>query len=197
MTPTTVAGKQPSFDAREYEFYRRSRLELIRREHVLAAAIRDPDVGSLPIVEQKADPIEWLQRNLEIEDSLNSEFVLLQLRGDARNKDQLVKLLDAVAHSLVREIATLDRQKQRELQETMIRQANELKERIARRSDQNMETQGSKQSSNAVVSSLDNEETEVLRQQRLRLLQKIQEHEANMAGGDRVRILQPAIARVD
>src|SRR5690242_17902955 len=45
----------------EFEILRRTQLALLRSNFVLTSALRNPRVGSLPIIQRHTDPVEWLQ----------------------------------------------------------------------------------------------------------------------------------------
>jgi hypothetical protein len=60
-------GQKAPADPADPERYRRTQLALLRTRAVLIRALRDPAIAKLPVVQQQADPVAWLQKHLRAE----------------------------------------------------------------------------------------------------------------------------------
>jgi hypothetical protein len=69
-----------------YDRYRATYAKLIQSDIVVAAALRDEEVGQLPILSQRKNPVEWVKSKLEVEIDPDSELILVRMpvgRDDA------------------------------------------------------------------------------------------------------------------
>jgi capsular exopolysaccharide synthesis family protein len=98
-----VSSREPSIlvnsgaeGAGGFNAYKLSQAAHVKSRLTLNAALRDPGVATLPVIQQaEPNPIDWLDRKLEVESKSGSEFMRVTLEGD--DGEQLRKILDAVA----------------------------------------------------------------------------------------------------
>ncbi|MCI0740948.1 MAG: polysaccharide biosynthesis tyrosine autokinase, partial [Gemmataceae bacterium] len=133
----------------DFANYQRSQLALVRSRLVLNAALRDPEVAGLEIVQKQVNPVEWLEKELIVDVSIGPEILSIAMVG--HQPDSMNKLVNAVRVAYTKEI--LD--KERRTRSDRIRQLEELYKdydktlRVKRDNlKQLAETLGSKQSKN-------------------------------------------------
>ena len=88
----------------EFEILQKTQIALLKSYFVLQSAIRDPAIASLPLLAGKADQVDWLQKNIEVQFPQNSEVLAIRLRGDDVYEEDLRRIVDAVATAYEREI---------------------------------------------------------------------------------------------
>ncbi len=93
-----------------FEILKKTQLALLKSNFVLTAAIRPPSIASLSALAGHADPVEWLQENLEVDFPQNGEILQIRLSGDEL-PDELVQLVDAVAKAYKEEVVNTLRQR--------------------------------------------------------------------------------------
>lgn len=77
--------------------YQRTQMTLLRNRMVLNNALVDPKIVALPTVAEKDDPVEWLEKDLQVNAMSGSMIVEVSLQGD-RAVD-LAPILNAVVDS--------------------------------------------------------------------------------------------------
>jgi hypothetical protein len=95
-------GPQAALDPGEPAEYRRTQLALLRSRLVLTAALREPVIAKMPLVQQLPDSTEWLAKHLRAE-FLNGTGVLRVSVGAGTPREQAA-LANAVANAYLREI---------------------------------------------------------------------------------------------
>jgi polysaccharide biosynthesis transport protein len=78
----------------EYDQYRKTQAARIKSPLVLQAALRVPGISELPMIRSEREPIQFLQDELAVVSPLESEVLLIKMRG--KDKTQLVKVVNAV-----------------------------------------------------------------------------------------------------
>ena len=76
--PPYVMTKSPQ-DKEEFEGYSRNQRALLK---LSAPASRDPKVASLSIVREQTAPVEWLEKNLIIDNPVSPEILRIAMLGD-------------------------------------------------------------------------------------------------------------------
>jgi capsular exopolysaccharide synthesis family protein len=85
----------PTLESRlDFGSYKQSQLALIKNRRTLNAALNDPDVRGLAVVNSQRDPIMWLDRSLIVDARGGGEFMRLAIEGE--NGDELLTILKAV-----------------------------------------------------------------------------------------------------
>ena len=75
------SGGQPSGSDNAYATFKQTHAELLRSPFLLNRVLQLPQVAKLEFVKGLSDPSAWLQRSLEIQNTKNSELLLVRLRG--------------------------------------------------------------------------------------------------------------------
>ncbi len=86
----------------EFANYQRSQVALMRSRLVLNAALRTPAVASLPIVQEQASPIEWLEKEIRVEFANGPELLNTDMFGS--DPDTMIKVVNAVRNAYMKEI---------------------------------------------------------------------------------------------
>jgi polysaccharide biosynthesis transport protein len=93
---------------------RQTQVALIKSRLVLAAALRPPEINRLDtvqrLVDRQEDPVEWLEKSLEVNFPDGPEIIRIALSGD--DGEDVRKLVDAVKDSYLRDVvnrSVLDR----------------------------------------------------------------------------------------
>lgn len=111
------AAEQGRNNVNEFDVFRRTQMAMIQTPLVLAAAVRPREVSELPMIKAERDPVTYLQDELAIEFSGESELLRISMRGD--DPEQLVAIVNSVADAYIREVVENDRQARRRTHETL------------------------------------------------------------------------------
>jgi hypothetical protein len=96
-------------DHDNFERYVETQLVLLKSRIVLQPALQQAAISQLPTIKGQADPVAWLQRNLEATNLKNTEVIRVSMaaRTGADAKDQAA-IINAVVQTYVEEIANVD-----------------------------------------------------------------------------------------
>jgi capsular exopolysaccharide synthesis family protein len=87
----------------EFSVFMKTQTAILKTRLVLAAALRQPQIARLPEVSSQADPLAWLEKNLEVETTLGAEILCVSLSGD--RPDEVAAVLNAVADAYVQQVS--------------------------------------------------------------------------------------------
>ncbi len=90
----------------EFLTYLKTQSVLIKNEFVLRAALRDSKIGDTETLKKQEDPIKWLEENLLVEFSENSEVMKLGLTGE--KAQDLADIVNAVQAAYMKEVVQKD-----------------------------------------------------------------------------------------
>lgn len=107
-----ILQQGPTFrDPQEFDTYRRTQTTLIKSNLVLLAALRNPAISQIPVVKSKGDnAVTWLQDELLVDYPGDAEILRLRMVG--QEKEQLVKIVNAVVEAYIKEVVDNERQNQ-------------------------------------------------------------------------------------
>ena len=94
--PGTVAGGRIG---PEYDQYRKTQAARIKSPTVLQAAFRKEGIADLPMLRAEREPLQFLQDELVVVSPLESEVLLIKMRG--KDAKQLVKIVNAVQDAYI------------------------------------------------------------------------------------------------
>ncbi len=89
--------------------YQRTQLALLKSRLVLNAALRQPGVAGLGMVEQQADPIQWLEKEIKADFTSGAEILRVSMPTD--RPDEAKVLVNAVTKAYLEEIVNKDHHK--------------------------------------------------------------------------------------
>jgi succinoglycan biosynthesis transport protein ExoP len=87
--------------------FQRTQVALVKSRMVLNTALKRPGVGTLGIVQEHAEPIEWLEKELLADFSLAPEVLRIALSGD--NAEDLKKVVTAIRDAYKSEVLEKER----------------------------------------------------------------------------------------
>ncbi len=91
--------------------YKQTQMRLVLSPFVLAAALRNPEIGNLATVKAEPYPVQWLEKQVKVSNPA-AEFVRISLSGD--NPGDLHKLVNAVSGAYMEEVVNSDLSKRNE-----------------------------------------------------------------------------------
>jgi capsular exopolysaccharide synthesis family protein len=97
----------PGRDNVHFQTYQRTQIALLKCRLVVNSALRQPEVAKLGIVQEHANPADWLETTIKGDYSLAPEILRITLGGD--RPAELVILLNAVRDAYLREIVENER----------------------------------------------------------------------------------------
>src|SRR5579864_3172058 len=106
----------PTKDSSRGEFatYMKTQANLVHSEFVLRAAMRDSKIGNTETLKRVDDPIRWMEENILVEFSENSEIMKVSMTGDI--PQDLADIINAVLNAYMKEIVLKEQlQKKSEL----------------------------------------------------------------------------------
>lgn len=109
--------------------HQRNQIALAKSRLVLASALRDPKVNNQSTILNLLDPVEWLEKEVQVDFTVAPDIMRISMRG--MQVDELVVLVNAIGDAYLREIIdkqkTLRVQRQNALEELIRRYENDLK----------------------------------------------------------------------
>jgi len=112
----------------EYDQFRKTQAARIKSPMVLTAALRVSGISELPMLRSEKEPIQFLTDEIVVVSPLESEVLLIKMRG--RDKQQLVKIVNAVHDTAIEKINEGERQKLLGTAELLQRTIKEKEEEI-------------------------------------------------------------------
>ncbi len=130
-----VAGsdQQPMSDA-AWATFCNTQAALLKSDFMLRAAIRDPKIASLPLLQAEDDPVAWLRSRLEVGFRPSSEILAVQMHGAENQVTQLKQLVDSVVKAYLNEVVYSQRRRTVEQRDVLARALDSLKKELNRKS---------------------------------------------------------------
>lgn len=113
-----------------FSTYKQTQMRLVTSPFVLAAALRDPEVSSLSILQEQEHEIEWLEEELEVA-SPATEFVRISLSGD--RPKELATIVNAVQNVYLQEVVEAQKRRRRERKQSLEDIFREIEEKLRKR----------------------------------------------------------------
>jgi hypothetical protein len=82
--------------------HQRTQAALAKSRLVLNSALRDPEVANLPLIASKVDPVEWLEKEVQVDFSIAPEIMRIRMGG--AETDQLEALVNAIRRAYLLEV---------------------------------------------------------------------------------------------
>jgi hypothetical protein len=137
-SPTLTFGQNgaTSLSDREFETLKNTQLALLKSDFLLTAAIRNPKIASLAILNGKADQVAWLKEHLEVGFPESSEILTISIHGTESQGPDLVPLVDAVAKAYMTEVISEKRQQRLATRDLIARNLENINQEIRRKMDE-------------------------------------------------------------
>jgi capsular exopolysaccharide synthesis family protein len=115
VQPRIMPGTAADGGGREdFANYLKTQAALVKSRLVLNAALRDEKIKSLSVVAEQPDQLEWLEKELEVDNTVAPEILRVTMNGD--RPDERAKLLDSIVDAYRKEIVNKERDRRRERQ---------------------------------------------------------------------------------
>jgi beta-lactamase regulating signal transducer with metallopeptidase domain len=135
-TQPSVAGSAlPVESDAAWEIVCKTQIAKLSSHYVLMAAIRPPEIASLPLVRSQDEPLEWLAKRLEVGFFPGSELLYIRLAGERDEVEQLTKLVDAVARAYEDEVVFAERQTRLSTRDLLAHSLKQLKEELRKKTE--------------------------------------------------------------
>lgn len=115
----------------DYGSYQRTQLGLLRTRKVLGTALKDESVARIPMVSARVDPVEWLERELQIEFVNGSEILRIGMSGD--RPEEPMRIVNAVVESYLKEVVESETRYRRDRFELLKSELNRYQEALRER----------------------------------------------------------------
>lgn len=133
LQDTVLEKNNVTFMGLDYEVYKQTQAALVTSPYVLNAAIRTPGIQQTAMVSQEANPIGWLEDELNISYPGDSEILRIGIRGE--NEKDITKIVDAVMTAYLEEIAHSERTDKTSQLDMLRREEREYMRLIKEKSD--------------------------------------------------------------
>ena len=90
-----------------YDTYQRSQVERLKSRMVLNAALREPKVAQLAIVKEQPNPIEWLEKLVQVDFALSPE--VMRFTVTMKESEAALAIVDALREVFLRENVNADK----------------------------------------------------------------------------------------
>jgi hypothetical protein len=188
----TVLGEPKTFDAREYEIFRKTQVALIKSGFVLMAALRDPKVAALPLVVGRDDAVEWLADRLEAEFVDDSDVLAIRIRGTEGQTQDLRLLVDAICLAYQDEVINDEYQRRLIVRDATAKSAAKLAHEIETKLKVQKDLLAAGDDIESRIHGIELENlTGIWRE----LNQKVERYDVNAVSPPRIRHIQPATVR--
>jgi DNA repair exonuclease SbcCD ATPase subunit len=118
--------------ANEYETSKQTQIALIKSPYVLNAALRNPKIQKLPVIQKQEKPFGFLRQALDISNPGGSE--MLQVSLYCGDDVQSTKILQSIVEAYLIEVAIAERSERTQRLETLRREQRELVREIQEKS---------------------------------------------------------------
>jgi len=101
-----------AFDTGDFANFQKTQMTVVKSQLVLNAAVRNPEVAALELVQRQAAPVEWLMQELEVDFSMGPEVLRIALKGD--DPEALKVVVNGVMKAYLEEFINNQEVKRRE-----------------------------------------------------------------------------------
>jgi Mrp family chromosome partitioning ATPase len=91
----------------DFNSYLKTQAGVLRSHFVLTAALRDPEVAALPMLKAQADPVRFLEEEMQIDFSDGSELIKPKLSGD--DPRAIALIVNAIHRAFFKEVVEKER----------------------------------------------------------------------------------------
>ena len=109
--------------------YTRTQIALVRSRPVLLVALRNEKVRQLPFVQAQPEPVEWLEKELVVEQIPNTEIVRVSLTARG-GKSDLAPVVNAVVEAYMAEVVGTEQASQKAHLYDLDKAARSVKEQL-------------------------------------------------------------------
>jgi polysaccharide biosynthesis transport protein len=123
--------KKPSVPESDFPAYRQTQLVLLKSRLVLNAALKQEGVAKLKVVAKQVDPVDWLEKELQVDFANGSEILRIGMSGEEAAEPMM--LANAVVQAYLDQVVNVESKQRRDrydlLKETWNRYQENLREK--------------------------------------------------------------------
>ena len=119
--------------ARDYETYKQTQAALIQSPYLVNAALRQPGITQLPMIQREENQVSWYQKQLRVTYAQGSEILMIGMKGE--DGEQIKKLVDAIVDAYMDEVVYAERDRQIERLEILRRTFRKNTQEIKKMAD--------------------------------------------------------------
>ena len=136
-TPQITGQTQPEpLSDNAWTIFNKTQLALLKSYFVLHAAVRDPEIAKLDLVQSAADPVELLHERLDVGFYDGSAVMYVRMSCSPNECDDAEKLVDAVVDAYVNEVVAKDRQQRLSSRDLLARSLKKINEELSRKTQE-------------------------------------------------------------
>jgi len=135
-TPPSVMGNHGYLDPKESDAFRQNQAVMVKSELVLFQALREKNyrLRNLSLISNRPDKAKWLQGNLRVGFSGDSELMSIAMRGDYPN--EMLEIVNTVTETYLKEVVDNQLKQKREEVQTLKAELAVKAKQIATSKDQ-------------------------------------------------------------
>jgi capsular exopolysaccharide synthesis family protein len=99
-----------SYNLTEFKTYKETQTSLIRSPLVIQAALRDPGVAASPSLAKEIDPVQWLQKAINV----RFDGEIMEISISTADPNEAKTLVQAIRDAYMKEVVYLEKQKRME-----------------------------------------------------------------------------------
>ena len=92
--------------------FQRSQVALIKHRMVLNVALRQPKVAQLAAVREQPEPLDWLEKQIQVDFALSPEILRISMTG--KESTSVLALVDAVREAYLSEVVDKEKKQRQE-----------------------------------------------------------------------------------
>jgi beta-lactamase regulating signal transducer with metallopeptidase domain len=131
--PERVLGGASSQSDAAWEVFCKTQIALLKSYFVLQAAVRNPNVATLPMIASADEPVGALAQRLQVGFYPGSEILYVRMGCSRGDEADVVKIVDAVAKAYEEEVVFSDRQRQLTTRDLVAQMQKKLKDELTRK----------------------------------------------------------------
>lgn len=115
-------------DRSDFQMYRQRQSTAVRSRVVLNEALKKPEVANLPLLRERAEPLNWLENQVRVDFRMGPEFMRVTMEGD--DEEQLTAILQAIGTAYLDDVrnkeSSLKRKEKQLVEKTLAAYTEEL-----------------------------------------------------------------------
>ncbi|MBI1915853.1 MAG: polysaccharide biosynthesis tyrosine autokinase, partial [Planctomycetes bacterium] len=131
-TPPKIAFKTTDNEGEgrnDFASYQKTQAALVKSRLVLTTALRKPQIAELSVVREQPDAIEWLEKELRVDNLPGTELLEISIKGD--RPEELTALVNEITKAYIGEIVEKEKNKRadrlKKLQDIYAKAENNLR----------------------------------------------------------------------
>jgi hypothetical protein len=131
--PRRLLLDKPNDPGFKFEIYRQSQARMLKAPFVLQMALRKPEIATVGLLKDQANPLEWLEQNIVV-DFPATEFMRISMKSG--QKEDAAKIVNAVVDAFLEEVSGMEivhhQKRQRALEKALEEMNTSIKSKMAK-----------------------------------------------------------------